>query len=259
MTQVTLCQCPQAGLFISTLRLISSRSPGKCQCPQAGLFISTGKKMFPKKNTACVNALKRAYSFLLTKDFAMQWGSQSVNALKRAYSFLQSKEFYGSRILCVNALKRAYSFLRDERGGIQIWQKVSMPSSGLIHFYKIDMTAMDLDYLCQCPQAGLFISTSGISRKGNSLLVSMPSSGLIHFYIMKLALVAAMSMCQCPQAGLFISTKPESGILLEEGCVNALKRAYSFLRGKKMSKMKNWRCVNALKRAYSFLQYERGG
>ena len=60
-------------------------------------------------------------------------------------------------------------------------------------------------------------------------MVSMPSSGLIHFY----------------------TDDPE--IIEQLDCVNALKRADSFLREQRQSISMLQKCVNALKRADSFL------
>ena len=84
---------------------------------------------------------------------------------------------------------------------------MSMPSSGLIHFYE------------------------EIQRKKSLKKdVSMPSSGLIHFYKKNKDDKNKDDLCQCPQAGLFISTDPGLDRILVIIGVNALKRAYSFLR-----------------------------
>ena len=204
-----------------------------CQCPQAGLFISTwrnGGRL--KYNKNCVNALKRAYSFLHFGTGRLD-GLHSVSMpssglihfygrryrwtmVRRVVSMPSSGliHFYGQDYgrnygdYCVNALKRAYSFLHFLGGALWTIRKS-----------------------CQCPQAGLFISTvflggtcanstcvNALKRAYSFLLclcafyaknrrVSMPSSGLIHFYIFwEFVSVIFFDLCQCPQAGLFIST-----------------------------------------------------
>ena len=279
---LVLCQCPQAGLFISTLLIrntvkvliVSMPSSGLihfytmknyetvnihlCQCPQAGLFIST-------------------------KTHQRRWTlGNCVNALKRAYSFLQKTN--GSAVfvtLCVNALKRAYSFLPLMDTTMLKTSVVSMPSSGLIHFYCWQWLSVWVPGMCQCPQAGLFISTKKCYLRYSKLLtVSMPSSGLIHFYEVAMnpwssahkcvnALKRAYSFLQRWRAEKSTSVNvsmPSSGLIHfykvmgsyinpSTYCVNALKRAYSFLQICEWFSEEHLGSVNALKRAYSFLLY----
>ena len=132
-----LCQCPQAGLFISTDKKYRAyHEMVMCQCPQAGLFISTPREKFRKTRKELCQC-PQAGLFISTEE-------------ERRRTLPDN---------CVNALKRAYSFLQNAPTNNEDRVDVSMPSSGLIHFY-FEM----------------------ILEEELKAAVSMPSSGLFHFY-----------------------------------------------------------------------------